>query len=1122
MMCRTLSRNSSGQGSPGWGMHAALRILSERPDLAAHPVSSALTAGAVSFPAGSRLAKQTSDAVDQGTQSALAVGTAPAEERGSEDNLVPDEALEALSMQGKAQKAKRGEGGAESAPAGGNEPLEEPDSGRGLMPDEARAPSMSEDKAVAAAQDDGGVDSAHADMAAQSSSDSPTAGAIRMPRPSQSAAGSRLAKQTSAGADAIDHGANSALSAGAAPAKERGLKEGLVPDEAAKAPSTQGKAQKAAWEVGGAEAAPAKGSTPLEEQASERPLMPNEAVATTCTAQQAEAAAQDSGAAESALAAGSASANKRDKEEALMPNIAVATTCIAWQAEAAAQDGGGAESALAAGNAPANERDTGEALMPDEAVAIASTDQQAEAAAQDEEGAEAAFVMEAVHAKEHGSGEGTVPDDGLGDAPEEKQDSEEGLVPDEALATPSMQEKAEAAAQEKEGAESARSIGDAPAGEQASGAGLLPDEAMPAQSIQEVATAIAQSAALPQSDTALLSMQEKAQAAAQEKGGAESAGSVEDALARERAPGAGLLPDEAMPNPSMQDPAEASAQSATLPQSDAALLSMQKKAEAAAQEKGGAESAGRVEDAGLLPDGAMPHRSMLDLAEAHAQDATLSRSDTALFSSHTLEPRSGSEPAAHVSRKRNRPGDLEKLEETEKPARGSAARLGNTAQVAENAQERVGVPADYGHDPATLSNQRAASFLEGLSPVKADALLAETQLIAADSPLRGAHGVSRTTEMSSSGTPALPALQAATPDAVAASAPGTAEVYTEVADAPDLPALPAAAPDAVVAGAPGTAEVYTEAADASSLTVESETGRQTHSSNDTAPGESSTLSAPGPHVQESEPLPQAEKATHSATGREASIGPQVPAHAVEARKLASAELLCDEALPDTDYGLPWHETAEAAFDGLAKANGRSRLGQPPSLSHAHDSLRCAAASVAGPAASNSLACAAAFHTGKPVAGLMAASEGAVTPGEVGAAQDAADDASGAVQPEAQPTLPGRGAVGAAPEQDASGQASTEQPGSAPEASPRIAAALLEAGSRITVRAAKPKRATLNAHSNPAAAPEAAQDSASAGTVPAAETALGAEVTERMKDPSPIKVNTTRDVFLWKPQCSVVG
>ena len=617
-------------------------------------------------------------------------------------------------------------------------------------------------------------------------------------------------------------------------------------------------------------------------------------------------------------------------------------------------------------------------------------------------------------------------------------------------------------------------------------------------------------------------MQEKAQAAAQEKGGAESAGSVEDALSRERAPAAGLLPGEAMPNPSMQDSAEVTAQSATLPQSNAALLSMQKKAEAAAQEKGGAESAGRVENAKLLPDEAMPHGSMLDLAETHAQDATLSRSDTALFSSHTLEPRSGSEPAAHVSRKRNRPGDLEKLEETEKPARGSAARLGNTAQVAENAQERVGVPADYGHDPATLSNQRAASFLEGLSPVKADALLAETQLIAADSPLRGAHGVSRTTEMSSSGTPALPALQAATPDAVAASAPGTAEVYTEVADASDLPALPAAAPDAVVAGAPGTAEVYTEAADASSLTVESETVRQTHSSNDTAPGESSTLSATGPHVQESQPLPQAEMATHSATGREASIGPQVPAHAVEARKLASAELLCDEALPDTDYGLPWHETAEAAFDGLAKANGRSRLGQPPSLSHAHDSLRCAAANVAGPAATNSLACADAFHTGKPVAGLMAASEGAVTLGEVGAAQDAADDASGAVQPEAQPTLPGRGAVGAAPEQDASGQASTEQPGSAPEASPRIAAALLEAGSRITVRAAKPKRATLNAHSNPAAAPEAAQDSASAGTVPAAETALGAEVTERMKDPSPIKVNTTRDVFLWKPQCSVVG
>lgn len=802
--------------------------------------------------------------------------------------------------------------------------------------------------------------SERAESAASPSSGSPAAGAVGMPGPGKSAAGSRLAKQTCAGIDSPEAGAATAV--GNASAKQQGSEEGLMPDEAVQAPSIQRTDEAAAQ--GSAESAPVVcDAAALEEQQPEGRLRPDEVSTLSSTQEEAEAETQGSGDAESALVAGEAPPCERDAQEGLMPGATVGTTSRAQHTEAAAPEG--AEPAFGEETAHADQQAPGKVIASDEPVAPMSMYQKGEAG--DEDIRQSALAAGSTPADEH--------------------ESEEVLTPDEAQAPASMQETARSAFQSEGGVQSALAAGSTPADEHESVEIPVPGKAQ-----------------------APASMQDTAGSASQNEGGAQSASGIEDAPARDAASGAGLLPEDAMPVPRTQ--------------------------------------------------------------EAPAQRIKLQQSDAAQASSQALEPPASLVPAAYVSRKRDRPTDLHNLEETEKPARGSAARLRSPAHVTEPAQGGSGFLAESAYLPATLNPQAVAPGLEEISPAVPEARHGKAQVSAAERCGK-AQDVSEATHFRSSGSPALQALPLVAPDALAANAANPARLHT----------------------IPGDAEGELDGPGG---------GTQAAGTHGVAPAESSAA-APESHVQNPQPLPQVDVSAHSADDRDASTTLQAPAHALGARKLASAELLCDEVLPEADFGLPWHEAAEAASDVPARANGRSRLGQPPSQ----------------PAATKAAGGADGRDVPEPKAEQISVNS-TVMAEEAGATRDAAATAPGSAQQEAQPSPQGAGVASAAPEQDVSGQ-----PSAATEASPRIAAALLEAGSRITVRAAKPRRTTVGAQSSAAAAPEATRDTV--GAVPSAGPAHASGITEQVKALTAITVSDVRNAsvlscraatLLWAPGCGL--
>ena len=835
------------------------------------------------------------------------------------------------------------------------------------------------------------------DLAASPSSGSPAAGAVGMPGPGRSAAGSRLAKQTCAGTVLAEAGA--ALAVRNASAEQQTSEGGRMPDEAVQAPSMPGTDEVAAQ--GSAESAPAVGDAALDEQQPEGRLMCDEAGALSSIREKSEADTQGSADAESVLVA-----EKAPPQEGPRPDAAMATRSTAQQAEAAALDEEGAEPALVKGTAHAEQQASGKGLVPDEAVAPVSTHRKAEADAQDEGVTQSALAACS--------------------APADELRSEEVLVPDEAHAPASMQETAGSASQDRGGARSAPAVGSTPADEHKSEEVVMPDE--------------------PQAPA---SMQETARPATQSEGGAQSA------LAARSTPADEHNSEELL----MLDEAEAPA-------------SMQETARPASQREGGAQSAGRIQDAPagdkgsgaeLLPEEAMPVLGSQKVIHAAAQNARLQQLDAAQVSSHALELSAGLEPAANVSRKRDRPIDLQKLEETEKPARGFAARLEGPAHVIETPQGRRGFLAEPARLFDIASPQAAAPGLDIVPPGAAEALHGEAQVSAAER-CGEAQGVSKMAHCGSSGKPGLQVLPWAAPDVLASDAAHSSRLHT----------TPEGAQGEL--DGPGAVE-------------------QAARTRDVAPAESSAAAAPDSYVQNSQPMRQVDVHAHAADEREVACALQGPARALGARKLASAELLCDEVLPEADFGLPWHEATEAASDSPANASGRSRLGQP----------------LSGPAATKA-ACTADGPNAPKLEAEQTAPDNTFVAEEAGATQDAAATALGSAQQEAQPSPQVAGVNSVAPEQDPSGQPSNMQPGTAFGASPRIAAALLEAGSRITVRGAKPRRTTVSVNSSAAAAPEAVQEGV--GVVPTADPAHIPEVTERVKAQTPIKVSDAR-----VPQCS---
>ena len=778
---------------------------------------------------------------------------------------------------------------------------------------------------------------------------------------------------------------------------------------------------------------------------------------------------------ESAL--GSAPAEEPDLKEGQVPVVAMAPGSIQEKAESAAQDECSAASAAAVVRAPVAEQQTRKESMPDEALAPPSIQEMAGAAAQNKESAQSA------HAAGHASAV--------------EQESAEGLMPDEAMAPLSMQEKAEAAAEPEGAPEPATAAGPATSGVGDTENVQMPDDAH-AQSMQENAKAVAQIGAA-----------------------AESALTATKAPAEEQDAEEALMPDEALAAVSTTQQAEAAAQGAgvtqsalragsapaeeqdsgnlPMPDKAQASVSMQKTTEAASHKEGGARSAGKIETPAareqasplqLQPDAALPVLSEQEVAEAATQSATLPLSHTAQVNSHPLELPAPSEAVASVSRKRERPRDLEKLEETEKPGRGSATRLKSPAHVAESAQGRCELLAEITHQTPDASCQTAAAIVGDLATGAAEAMHAGIYVSAAESH-EVAQAVSGRAQVSSSDTPASPVV-----------------------------------PDVQAFGAPGTAEVRTEPVDALRKMDGAEAVGQPGSTAGVAPKDGSAYPTPCTHVQDSQPLLQAAKSACSTVGSEAST--QVPAHAVAARKLASAELLCDEVLPEADFGMPWHDLMDAASEGQGhdqptpdqqvKATARSRLGQPLPLSLAHDSARLAAASAGTPEAADDAGNPYACNAREPVAEQVALDSKAPTE-EALAALDATDIAPGSAQQETQLLPEKAGVLDAAPERDASGQPSIGQPSSASEASPRIAAALLEAGSRITVRAAKPRRATVDAPSSAAALLEAVSDTVN--SLPTVEAAVSAEVIEPVKTPKPIKVRNI-PLCSYSPSAGIWG
>ncbi len=868
--------------------------------------------------------------------------------------------------------------------------------------------------------------------------------------------------QTSAGTDAAEVAADSAL--GGAIAEEPDLKEGQMSVQAKAPNSVQEQAQPAAEDEHSAASAAAVGRAPFEAQQTGQGVTPDEARVARSIQEEAGATAQNKDCAKSAHAASDTCAV--EPGSAMMLNVAMEARSIQGAAEAPSHDKNYAESAAAVGEAALMEHQTEEALtMPGAASQGPSMLEKAGAPAQKEESAESG--------------------DAAGGASAVKRDSAEGLMPNEVMAPSSMQERAEAAAQAEEAAESDSAAGSAATGERDTGNVLMPDDAESQQS-----------------------MQEDVKVAAQIEAARESVITAIDAPAGEGAE-EGLMPDKALAAVSTTQQAEAPAQdddvlaprasSAAAKEQDSeefvtldkaqAPVTMPKTVEAAAPDERGAGSDDRIEiipasaqasSVRLQPDAALPLPSTQGAAEAVTQSITLPLSDAAQVDSHPLELPAHSEPAASVSRKRERPTDLEKLEETEKPGRGSAIRLGNPANMAKNAQGRSGLLAESASWSPGASCQTAAA-VAGDHPSDAAEFTHARACVSAVESHEVAQDFGGQAEVSSLGTSASPAFPAAACDAKAASAPGTA-------------------PAAALRDVDG-AEAMGQARSTAGVVLK----------------ESSVGPAQGTHVQDAAPLPQAAESAGSAMGKEAST------HAVAARKSASAELLCDEVLPEADFGMPWHELAEAASDGQGRlqptpdqrANARSRFGQPLPLRH--DSGLFAAADAGDPAAAGDAASANALSAHEPVADQVALDSTAMmeeADATLGASSTIAPESA---QQDAQPLPQSAEVLDAAPKQDATGQPSIGQLGSAcEETSPRIAAALLEAGSRITVRAAKPRRAIMDTHSSAAAPPEAGTGPVSA--VPTVEAAVAAEVTEPVKAPTPIKV---REAGTFRPFMALV-
>jgi len=361
------------------------------------------------------------------------------------------------------------------------------------------------------------------------------------------------------------------------------------------------------------------------------------------------------------------------------------------------------------------------------------------------------------------------------------------------------------------------------------------------------------------------------------------------------------------------------------------------------------------------------------------------------------------------------------------------------------------------------------------------------------------------------------------------------------------------------------------------------------------------------HLQDAQNLLLAEEGMNGTSASEdsSSSAKQTPKQAERACKVASAELLCNEVLPDTVFGMPaqgdaqimpsaaagvaivaspaedrhvFQQTADAASDTPAKILGRSRLGQPSprgqsqasGLSVTDDDAKPAAEQATGhgdvvhtdesaglPDRSTDVVEAEQIHIAQPsvepmsdVAGTADLTEAAHVAAEaqLGSAEvdladadqpstldvvlkDAANTAAQASLQEAcfwpqaaqgVPAVSYQDTISwqpiRAPDQDSI----SGQPSCASEDSPRIAAALLQAGSGITFRSSKPKRAAAaDGRTDIATAPQTAQSFSA--NAPKAEAPIAEGATEPVKLPEPIRVSVARHadealIFYYQTSC----
>ena len=364
------------------------------------------------------------------------------------------------------------------------------------------------------------------------------------------------------------------------------------------------------------------------------------------------------------------------------------------------------------------------------------------------------------------------------------------------------------------------------------------------------------------------------------------------------------------------------------------------------------------------------------------------------LTSHALEMGAGAEQcAADGRRKRERPTELERLEETEKPVRGppTVAQQG----VAEGLAR--GPPAQHGFSEAEAAADGLAACAEtgtqtGSATAEAEADVAtalpaetcavgrqayESADVLAEGSADSAKSVLEPTAQygANTGSRNAAALTAGRATRQAVELPSQARPSGETPPEPPAQTTTDIAMRAATPGASQLAQWTVNGTDDESAHSAAPVSPSVAQHAEQAPHEEARRDAPGDSCV-SEELPatdlqganaqprQADGEACESTAAEGSTAVQQPVQAAGPRKMPSAELLCSEVLPDSAFNSPRQESADiyapaaatpaptrgtsaarsgrfsaepkSAVPGVSpRAHGPSRLGQPSGQTHAH-------------------------------------------------------------------------------------------------------------------------------------------------------------------------------------------